>query len=109
MIYNIYKISYVCTKGDDFINTTTTISKWGSSRAIRLPKQFLERLDLRENDTVDIILDDNKIIIKKKYQHKTLKQRVEEFYGKDFESIVAEDSYEFEEVDSGQPIGGEIW
>jgi len=29
---------------------TTTIVKWGNSRGIRLPKPFLEGLDLKDND-----------------------------------------------------------
>jgi len=68
---------------------TTAIVKWGNSRGIRLPKPFLESLDLKENDTVDILTEDNRIIIQKsaKVPHKTLRQRVEEFYGKDFEAV----------------------
>jgi len=38
-----------------------------------------------------------------------MRQRVEEFYGADFETAISENSYEFEEVDWGQPAGGEIW
>jgi len=74
-----------------------------------LPKPFLESLDLKDNDVVDVVLNDNKIIIQKKYQHKNLKQRVEEFYGTDFETAVKENSYKFEEVDWGQPVGEETW
>ena len=92
---------------------TTTIVKWGNSRGIRLPKPFLESLNLRDNDTVDVLTDNDKIIIKKseKYhrQHKTLKQRVEEFYGKDFETVLKEHPYEYEEINWGKPAGEEIW
>jgi len=90
---------------------TTTIVKWGNSRGVRLPKPFLESLGLKDNDTVDILTDNGAIIIKKseKAQRKTLKQRVEEFYGKDFETAIKENPYEFEEVDWGKPVGDEIW
>ena len=90
---------------------TTTIVKWGNSRGIRLPKPFLESLDLKDNDIVDVLTDNGKIIIQKsqKSQHKTFKERVEEFYGKDFETVVAENLYEFEEMDWGKPVGEEIW
>ena len=40
---------------------------------------------------------------------KTLKQRVEEFYGTDFETAVKENTYDYEEVDWGEPVGKEIW
>jgi antitoxin MazE len=90
---------------------TTTIVKWGNSRGIRLPKPFLENLNLKDNDTVDVLTDNDTIIIKKTVnrQHKTLKQRVEEFYGKDFDTVLTENPYEFEELDWGKPVGKEVW
>jgi antitoxin MazE len=88
---------------------TTTIVKWGNSRGIRLPKPFLESLNLKDNDMVDVLTDNGKIIIQKSYQSKTLKQRVEEFYGKDFETVLKENPYEFKEMDWGHPVGEEIW
>jgi hypothetical protein len=33
-----------------------TIRKWGNSAAVRLPKEELERLGLKEGDSVDITL-----------------------------------------------------
>lgn len=88
---------------------TTTIVKWGNSRGIRLPKPFLESLDLKDNDIVDVLTENGKIIIQKSRRSKTLKQRVEEFYGKDFETALKENPYEFEEIDWGSPVGEEIW
>ena len=88
---------------------TTTIVKWGNSQGIRLPKLFLESLNLKDNDVVDILTDNGKIIIQKSHQSKTLKQRVEAFYGKDFETVLKENPYEYNEVDWGQPVGDEIW
>ena len=88
---------------------TTTIVKWGNSRGIRLSKPFLESLDLKDNDVVDVLTDNGKIIIQKAYRHKTLKQRIEEFYGKDFETVLKENAYEFKEEDWGVPVGEEIW
>ena len=89
----------------------TTIVKWGNSRGVRLPKPFLESLNLKVNDSVDLSIENDAIIIKKtgNRAHKTLIQRVEEFYGKDFETALKENSYTFEEVDWGQPVGKEIW
>ena len=90
---------------------TTAIVKWGNSQGIRLPKPFLESLNWKENDSVDILAENNRIIIQKtlKVQHKTTKQRIEEFYGKDFETALKENPYEFEEVDWGEPVGSEVW
>jgi len=89
----------------------TTIVKWGNSRGVRLPKSFLETLNLKDNDAVEVFTDADAIVIKKSasYKHKPLKQRVEEFYGVDFETALKEHSYEYEEVDWGKPVGDEIW
>ena len=88
---------------------TATIINLGNSRGIKLPEMFLEALDLKDNDAVDLIAYNGKIIIKKICRRKSLKQRVEEFYGKDFDIILKENPCEFEETDWGQPVGGEIW
>jgi antitoxin MazE len=88
---------------------TTTITKWGNSKGIRLPKAILESLGLKENDTVELSVIDNVIMIKKPYKHKALKQRVEEFYGKDFETALEENPYEFDEIPWSGPVGDEAW
>jgi len=43
----------------------TTIVKWGNSQVIRLPKILLNSVNLTDSDTVDIIVENESIIIKK--------------------------------------------
>lgn len=50
-------------KGADFLQTT--IQKWGNSQGIRIPKAFLEALNMMENDLVELNRVDNNIIITK--------------------------------------------
>jgi len=85
----------------------TTVVKWGNSHGIRLPKAFLKSIDIMENDPVDVTLDNEKIIIKKKEvkKRKRLEQRLFEFYGENFEKIVEPQK----EYDWGKPLGKEIW
>ena len=85
----------------------TTVVKWGNSHGIRLPKAFLKSIDIVENDPVDVTLDNEKIIIKKKKikKRKRLEQRLYEFYGENFENIVEPQK----EYDWGKPVGKEIW
>ena len=85
----------------------TTVVKWGNSHGIRLPKAFLNNIGIVENDSVDIRLENEKIVIEKirTNEHKTLKQRLLEFYGENFENI-AEPQKEY---DWGKPAGKEIW
>jgi antitoxin MazE len=85
----------------------TMIVKWGNSQGIRIPKVFLENINVSENEPVDITLENEKIIIKKasSKKHKTTKERLMEFYGMDF----AQNSIEQKEINWGEPIGKEIW
>lgn len=43
-----------------------TVSKWGNSAAIRLPKQLVEEMDLSINDQLDYHVSGNQLIIERK-------------------------------------------
>ena len=85
----------------------TTVVKWGNSHGIRLPNAFLQEIKISENDPVDISIENEKIIIKKINQkdHKTIKQRLIDFYGDNFEQY----STSSKEIDWGKPLGNEVW
>ena len=81
------------------INVYTTIQKWGNSHGIRIPKQLLEALDLRESDKVEIERQQDAIVIRKAgIRHRTLEERLAGFEG----------PYEFTEWDTGTPVGNEV-
>jgi antitoxin MazE len=45
--------------------TTTTLSKWGNSSAVRIPNQFLKRLNLEEGAEMDIMVTtENDILLR---------------------------------------------
>ena len=79
----------------------TTVVKWGNSHGIRLPKVFLQNIQINENDPVDVILENEKIVIKKinNTGHKTTKQRLMAFYGENYENY----SSAQKETDWGKP------
>jgi antitoxin MazE len=85
----------------------TAIVKWGNSQGIRLPKAFLKNIDISENETVDVILQNDAIVIKKINQkkHRTTKERLLEFYGEQYEQKSIAQS----EIDWGIPVGKEVW
>jgi antitoxin MazE len=85
---------------------TTSIVKWGNSQGIRLPKVFLQNINISENDKVDVSLENDKIIIKKMYgkKHLTTKERIEEYYSKENKNTKKQ-----EEIDWGIPEGKEVW
>ena len=91
----------------------TTVVKWGNSQGIRLPKAFLQNIQITENDPVDVSLENDKIVIKKisVKEHKTIKQRLVDFYGEEFEQYAGNGKAGAaqKEIDWGKPVGNEIW
>ena len=85
----------------------TTVVKWGNSHGIRLPKAFLQNIQIFENDPVDVILENDKIIIKKIVGngHKTIKERLIEFYGENYEQYNSTQN----EINWGESVGNEVW
>ena len=85
----------------------TTIVKWGNSHGIRIPKTFLQNIQIKENDPVEVILENEKIIISKKKvkEHKTTRERLTEFYGTGFDKKRKPQK----EIEWGSPVGKEAW
>ncbi len=86
----------------------TNIRKWGNSQGIRLSKEILTQMDLKEDDTIGINISDGKMIIEKveKTKYLNLTERLEAFYKKPIDEIYVESA---QEVDVGTPRGNEIW
>ena len=80
----------------------TTIAKWGNSQGIRIPKHILESLNLKDNDVVELAIENDSLIIKKKDENRTFKSIQERFENFDGE-------YEPVNIDWGDPVGNEIW
>lgn len=79
---------------------TTTIQKWGNSQGIRIPKVILDTVDLKENDSVNIVIDNNKLVIEKaNSKRKNIKELFKNYKGK----------YKPVDIDWGKPERKEIW
>ena len=72
------------------------IQKWGNSNGVRIPKVYLEALNIKAGDAIEIVREDNKIIITKAQKPKetlkfivtkalrkpeTLKSRIKKYKG----------------------------
>ena len=91
-------IVYTFIKGDDIVEVR--LQKWGNSNGIRIPNTLLKALNLKTNDKVNIIQEDDKIVISKSNKNKiSLKERFEKYNREN----LAKD-FEWDE-----PIGREIW
>ena len=85
---------------------TAVLQKWGNSSGIRIPKQVLVDLNIKVNDKLSIRSINDEIIIKKETKHKTLEERLTEFYKKPISKIK---KLNVDEIDTGNSVGDEIW
>lgn len=59
------------------------VAKWGNSLAVRLPANVVEALELKEGDSIEIIVDDPRsFAVKKKPGNEALLKRLRSFRGK---------------------------
>lgn len=82
------------------MSTSATISKWGNSQGIRLPKSFCDQLHLSVGDEVSLSLENKSIIITRAEEQYTLEARLKNWNGKRDTS---------KEFDWGKPVGQELW
>jgi len=95
-------------KKDNVHTIQTNIRRWGNSQGIRLSKEILAQMNLKENDTVGINVYDGKMTVEKinKPKYLNLAERLEAFYKRPIDEIYVEST---QEVDVGDPKGNEIW
>jgi len=84
------------------MKTTGTIASWGNSHAVRIPKMMLDSLGLSADDQVSISMTESRIVIepaRPKRVRKSLAERFEGYTG----------NYQPEELDTGVPVGSELF
>ncbi len=88
--------------------TQTVIRRWGNSQGIRLSKEILSQMNLKEDDTIGISICGGKMTIEKvnKPKYLNLAERLEAFYKRPIDEIYVEST---QEVDVGDPVGNEQW
>ena len=59
----------------------TTISPWGNSQGIRIPKQILQEACLYGGDVLDIHVENGRIVLSKSRRHKSLEERAAAYGG----------------------------
>lgn len=78
----------------------TRVQKWGNSLALRIPRPFAEETNLRENSAVDLSVRSGKLVVIPVPEHEiTLDELVEQ--------ITPENRHD--EIDTGTPVGNEVW
>ena len=79
--------------------TTTQLSKWGNSLALRLPKSVAREARVDEGDTVDVSVDNGAIVIRPSRPRYALDELVRRITPKNRHG----------ETDWGGPAGDEVW
>jgi len=77
----------------------TKVQKWGNSLALRIPKSFALNMDIKQNEFVDLSIDDGRLIITPITE--------KEYSLKELLAGVSEDNLH-EEFDTGIPVGKEL-
>ena len=78
----------------------TRLQKWGNSFSIKIPSTILKSLNIKNNDILNIIQEENRIIITIKNKRKvSLARKFEEYNG---ENLAKEFSWD-------DACGREIW
>lgn len=80
------------------MNEKVAIRPWGNSQGIRIPKNILEQLNIGISDTLQIGIENDTIVLRKAFNHKTFEERVAEYHG---EISVCD-------FDWGEPAGKEL-
>lgn len=94
------RVSRTSLKGVS-MNNLTTLSKWGNSLALRIPKSFLEVHNLKDGDTLAIESKGESIILTKQ---RTIKRYKPQDILGGFHT-----ASEMSEMNWGKPQGSEVW
>jgi len=82
---------------------TARTEKWGGAACIQLPEAILDEVSMQEHDPIELVVEDNRIVIRKAGRRKRAGKSLEERF-KDYGG-----DYRPEEYDWGKPMGKEVW
>lgn len=74
------------------------LKAWGNSMGIRIPSDVIRELNVEKNDIFELSVENDAIILKKRFKHKTFEERLAEYNGE----------IHITEFDWGEPVGKEL-
>lgn len=74
------------------------LQKWGNSNGIRIPKKIIEDLNIKEDEILNLEIEDNRLIITKS-KRKSFDEITKNYSG----------SYVCEEYEPYKKVGNELW
>lgn len=81
------------------MTSQATVKPWGNSQGIRLSMDVLRKANIQVNDTLQIEVSDNMLILKKVFRHRTFEERLAEYGG----------WIQVQDFDWGEPVGEELF
>ena len=78
----------------------TKIRKWGNSLGLRIPKAFAEELGVGVGATVDVTIREGDLVVR---MHRPPRLRLDDLIS----AVTPENLHR--EVDTGGPLGREVW
>ena len=79
---------------------SVTLHRWGNSVGLRVPKPLLEQLGLGEGSTVELRVENGRLIVEPERKRRLTMAEL-------LEGITPDDRPEL--VDWGPPVGREVW
>ncbi|MCR5054433.1 MAG: AbrB/MazE/SpoVT family DNA-binding domain-containing protein [Lachnospiraceae bacterium] len=77
---------------------SVSLKAWGNSQGIIISKKIMRLLGLELDDTLDVEVRNDEIVLKKAYKHKKFEERLAEYNGE----------ISIFEMDWGEPKGREL-
>jgi antitoxin MazE len=78
----------------------TQVQKWGNSLALRIPKSFAKESQIAQGSVVEVSLDNGKIVVQALSEP--------EFTLEELLARVTKENLH-DEIESGGPVGREVW
>jgi antitoxin MazE len=78
----------------------TKIQKWGNSLGLRIPKSFAEQAGVEAGSEVDLAVEDGELIVRPARRPRYDLKRL-------LGGVTARNIHR--EIDTGQPVGREVW
>jgi antitoxin MazE len=78
----------------------TNVKRWGNSLSVRIPRIIADEIGLKEDSAVEILMKKKKLVISPLEKPKmTLSELLSKVNKSNLHA----------EVDTGKPVGGEVW
>ena len=63
------------------MTSQVTVQEWGNSQGIRIPAAVLNALGIKSSDTLDLEVEEDRIVLRKSFRHKPFRERLAEYDG----------------------------